>query len=74
MHSNGENMTAEIMLYIGSVIIFLWGIGHLVPMKSIVKSFGGISQDNSRIITFEWIAGGLSLCFIGTLVTAIPKP
>jgi hypothetical protein len=57
-----------VMVYIGSVVIFLWGMGHLIPTKSVVATFGSISPDNKRIITMEWIAEGLTLCFIGALV------
>lgn len=56
------------LLYGGSVVIALWGIGHLVPTRSIVAGFGTLSQENARIITMEWIAEGLTLCFIGALV------
>lgn len=58
----------NVLLYIGSAIIVIWGIAHIVPTKSVVKGFGSISQDNRRIITMEWIAEGLTLCFIGLLV------
>ena len=61
----------NLLLYIGSAIIILWGIGHVIPTKSIVSGFGAISQDNKRIITMEWIAEGLTLCFIGVLVLIV---
>ncbi len=61
-------MINDILLYVGSVIITLWGIGHIIPTKSVVSGFGSISEDNKRIITMEWIAEGLTLCFIGLLV------
>jgi hypothetical protein len=61
----------EILIYIGSVAITLWGIGHIISIKSIVNGFGKISDDNRRIITMEWIAEGLTLCFIGLLVLSI---
>jgi hypothetical protein len=57
-----------IMVYIGSVVIFLWGIGHLIPTRSVIAGFGSLSADNRRILTMEWIAEGLTLCFIGVLV------
>ncbi|HEX9896216.1 MAG TPA: hypothetical protein VGA85_00950 [Dehalococcoidales bacterium] len=61
-------MVNEILLYIGSAVIFVWGIAHIIPTKSVVNGFGAISTDNKRIITMEWIAEGLALCFIGVLV------
>ena len=61
----------DIFIYIGSVVITLWGIGHLIPTKSIVNGFGEISEDNRCIITMEWIADGLTLCFIGLLVISV---
>jgi hypothetical protein len=64
-------MTGDILLYIGSAIIIVWGIAHIVPAKSVVNGFGSISQDNRRIITMEWVAEGLTLCFIGLLVLIV---
>jgi hypothetical protein len=60
-------MISTILLYVGAAVITLWGIAHIVPTKSVVSGFGAISQDNKRIITMEWIAEGLTLCFIGLL-------
>jgi len=61
---------AAILLYSGSVAIFLWGVGHLIPTPGIVRDFGPLSLDNRRIITMEWVAEGMTLCFIGVLVFA----
>ena len=63
-------MTASILLYVGSVVIILWGISHIIPTKSVVAGFGSLSIDNHRIITMEWVAEGLTLIFIGLLVLA----
>ena len=60
-------MTGEILIYIGSFMLFGWGAAHLFPTKNIVKGFGEISTDNKRIITMEWIIEGISLIFIGFL-------
>ena len=64
-------MVNDILLYVGSILIMVWGIGHIVPTKSVVSGFGSISEDNKRIITMEWIAEGLALIFIGALVLSI---
>ena len=61
----------ELLLYIGSSIIIVWGIAHLVPTKIIVDGFGEISGDNRKILTMELIAEGLSLIFLGTLVLLV---
>ena len=61
-------MISSIMLYTGAAVIFLWGVGHLAPTKNVVGGFGSISEDNKRVITMEWLAEGLTLCFLGLLV------
>ena len=61
----------DILLYIGSIVILLWGIAHIIPTKSIVSGFGPISEDNKQIITMESIAEGITLCFIGVLVLLV---
>lgn len=58
----------EILIYVGAGVITLWGIAHIAPTRSVVGGFEPTSQDNRRIITMEWIAEGLTLCFIGLLV------
>ena len=64
-------MLNEILLYVGSGLIILWGVAHLIPTKAIVAGFGSISEDNKRIITMESIAEGITLCFIGALVLLV---
>ena len=57
-----------VLLYVGSVVIFLWGVGHIVPTRNVVADFGDITSDNKKIITMEWLIEGLTLCFLGVLV------
>jgi len=69
-------MVNIILLYVGSIVISLWGIAHLLATKGVVKGFGKITLDNKRIITMEWIMEGISFLFIGILVilTTIYNP
>ena len=64
-------MINHVLLYLGAALTALWGISHLFPTRSVVKGFGGISLDNQRIITMEWIGEGVSLIFIGVLVALV---
>jgi hypothetical protein len=57
----------ETLLYIGSIVIILWGIAHIIPTKAIVNGFGEISEDNRKVLTMELIAEGLTLVFLGVL-------
>jgi len=57
----------ELLVYAGSVVVFLWGVGHLIPTRSIVAGFGDLKPENRRILVMEWTAEGLTLCFIGAL-------
>ena len=49
----------------------VWGIAHILPTRGVVRRFGSISEDNRRIITMEWVAEGLALCFLGLLVVLV---
>jgi hypothetical protein len=64
-------MSTNLLLYVGSFIILMWGIGHMVPTRSVVASFGALSHDNRLILTMEWVAEGLALSFIGVVVLTI---
>lgn len=60
-------MANEVLVYIGSVVIIVWGIAHVIPTKAIVKGFGGISEANKKVLAMESIAEGLTLIFLGIL-------
>jgi len=64
-------MNAEILIYIGAALPFLWGIAHFFPTKSIVRGFVDISTDNRNIVAMEWIIEGVALVFIGSLVATV---
>jgi len=46
-------MISENFLYIGSAIIVLWGISHIIPTRSVVAGFGTLSTDDMRILMME---------------------
>lgn len=64
-------MLSLLLLYIGSGMVIIWGIAHIVPTRSVVNGFGQITADNKKIITMEWIAEGLAMCFIGVLTLLV---
>jgi hypothetical protein len=64
-------MNGAIFSYLGSFLVFGWGVAHLFPTGNVVRGFGEISTDNRRIITMEWIIEGVALIFIGVLVAFV---
>ena len=62
-------MANHTLLYLGSVFVTIWGTAHLFPTKSVIKGFGNIAGDNRRIIAMEWIIEGVTLIFLGLLVS-----
>ena len=64
-------MLNEVLLYTGAILIFLWGAAHMFPTRAIVNGFGAISPENRRIITMTWIGEGLTMMFVGMLVTLV---
>lgn len=55
------------LISIGSAVVVVWGIAHIIPTRTVVAGFGELTADNRRIITMEWVAEGLALIFIGVL-------
>ena len=53
---------------VGSLVLIVWGIAHIVPVRSILRGFGGISAENRRVVSSTWIAEGLTLIFVGTIM------
>ncbi|MBI5033279.1 MAG: hypothetical protein HZB51_22395 [Chloroflexi bacterium] len=64
-------MINNLLLYVGSILIIVWGIAHIVPTQSVVAGYGSLSLDNKRILTMEWVAEGLALSFIGVLTLLV---
>lgn len=48
-------MLADILIYVGGGIFFLWGIAHVAPTKRVVRGFGRISTDSRRLITMTLV-------------------
>lgn len=57
-------MLNNILIYIGSIIIIIWGIAHIIPTKTVVAGYGNISRDNKLIFIMGWVAWGITLIFI----------
>jgi hypothetical protein len=64
-------MINNILIYISSILIIIWGIAHIIPTKNVVSGYGEISRDNKLIFIMEWIAEGTTLIFIGVLTLLI---
>jgi hypothetical protein len=66
-----EAMFDTILLYVGAAVLFIWGVGHIIPTRSVVAGFGLLSDDNQINITMEWVAEGLALACVGALVALV---
>lgn len=60
----------QILLYLASAIVGVWGVAHLFGTRGVVAGFGKLSADNSRIITMEWIVEGVALISLAAFVAA----
>ncbi len=61
-------MLPTILLYTASGLTLIWGIAHIAAMGPVVRGFAPLAEDNRRILIMEWIAEGLTLCFIGLII------
>jgi len=64
-------MGGSILIYTGAFLLFGWGLAHLFPTRNVVKGFGEITADNSRIVQMEWIGEGVTLLFISFLAALV---
>jgi hypothetical protein len=58
----------EILLYLASSTVGLWGVAHLFATRGVVAGFGDLTEDNGRIITMEWIVEGVAFIAIAAFV------
>ncbi len=61
----------ETLIYIGCIILMVWGAAHIIPIKSIVKGFGDISADSKKVLVMSYVGEGLTLIFLGVLPVLI---
>jgi len=63
-------MLANVLAYGASLAIAFWGVAHIVKTAPVVAGFEPLSHDNRLVLKMEWILEGVTLCFIGLLVSA----
>lgn len=56
------------LLAVAGIIMVIWGVFHIVPTKIVVDGLGVYDTDSIRIVVMEWVAGGLTLIFLGVLL------
>jgi hypothetical protein len=61
----------QVLAYIASALIAVWGIAHAVPTKRVVAGFAPITADNRRILAQEWLAESLTMWGMAALVVAV---
>ncbi len=60
-------MSGVALLYTASIVITIWGVAHVLPTRPVIAGFEPLTPDNRRVLTMEWVAEGMTLCFIGVL-------
>lgn len=56
------------LAYLGSTLLVIWSIVHLLPTRAVVREFGQMDSDNVRQVIIGWVTEGLTLMFIGVMV------
>lgn len=58
----------QTLAYLGSFLLIIWSIIHLVPTRAVLREFGPLDSDNSRQVIMGWLVEGLTLMFVGVMV------
>ena len=61
----------KLFVYLGGILLIIWGISHLFPTSNVVAGFGNISYNNVLIIKMEWINESFTLIFLGILTIVV---
>ncbi len=64
-------MAEDLLIYLGSIILFFWGIAHAAPTKAVVKGFEPLTDENRLVLIQTWIVEATALIFISALVFAV---
>jgi len=64
-------MIHDILLSLGAILLLSCGSIHIFLTKSIISGFNNMSEENKKVTFMEWIVEGLTLYFIGILVSII---
>lgn len=69
--TKGDAMSAELLLYIGSALIVLWAVAHILPVATVLEGYEPITPANRLIVKMTWVSEGMSLGFLGVLVALV---
>jgi hypothetical protein len=61
----------QVLAYIASALIGVWGIAHAVPTKRVVAGFAPITVDNRRVLAQEWLAEAFTMWGMAALLVAV---
>jgi hypothetical protein len=61
-------MLSSVLAYVAAGVVGLWGVAHVLPTARVVHGFSDTSRDNRLVITQEWIAEGMTMWLIATVV------
>ncbi|MFH1943356.1 MAG: hypothetical protein ABIL68_14740 [bacterium] len=61
-------MSGTLFYSLGSSLIVVWGIAHLVPTKKVICGLGDLTKDGRRIAVMTWVSEGFTLIFMGVLM------
>ncbi len=64
-------MLPIVLRVVGVVVLLLWGVAHILPLRSIVRGFGEVSASNRRIVVGLWLFEAMGLVFLAALVGLI---
>jgi hypothetical protein len=51
----------DTLAYLAAALIAVWGVAHAVPTRQVIAGFQPTSQDNTRVITQEWLVEALTM-------------
>jgi hypothetical protein len=66
-----HNISTDILLYVGSVLVTIWGMAHFAPTARAAGKAAGAPGHLQILMRTGWVAQGIWLVFIGGITAGL---
>lgn len=62
---------SEVLAFVASGIIVIWGVAHAIPTRKVVAGFEPVTSTNRLVILQEWLAESVAMWGLAVVTVAV---